>query len=167
MLGCCEPCPGKRKQTPAFADRDPRVKTRFASPLPRAFAASCASRATSLRRYSKARRPTCSVKAASARFSLGFFLKCSARFWVAALSAAADRADVTRSCAGRGEGSEGRDGASSRITWAFVPPTPKALTPARRGTPFDFQSESSWFTRNGLFSRSNFGLGFWKCSVGG
>jgi hypothetical protein len=33
-------------------------------------------------------------------------------------------------------------GASSSTTWAFVPPMPKELTPARRGVPFDSQAVS-------------------------
>ena len=44
------------------------------------------------------------------------------------------RADSTRSCQGREGAGGSAAGASSRITWALVPPTPKELTPARRGS---------------------------------
>ena len=50
-------------------------------------------------------------------------------------SAVAVRAERSRSCQGR-DGPEGSgSGASSRTTWALVPPMPNELTPARRGAP--------------------------------
>ena len=48
-----------------------------------------------------------------------------------------------------------------------MPPTPSALTPARRGVPLDGQSVSSLFTRNGLLSKSILGFGFSKCRLAG
>ena len=42
-------------------------------------------------------------------------------------------ADMTNSWNARDGPDEGRAGASSSTTWAFVPPTPSELTPARRG----------------------------------
>ena len=50
-------------------------------------------------------------------------------------------------------------GASSRTMWALVPPTPKALTPARRA-PFHCHGPSSPRISNGPRSRcSSVGLG--------
>ena len=51
-----------------------------------------------------------------------------------------------------------RAGASSRTTWALVPPMPNELTPARRG-PAAFQSVNVVLTKNGLPEKSIFGLG--------
>ncbi len=57
---------------------------------------------------------------------------------------------------------------SSRAMWKLVPPKPKALTPARRGSgPEWVHSRSSVFTRNGVEAQSTFGLGSWKCRLGG
>src|SRR5581483_6366894 len=93
-------------------------------------------------RWEKARRPFCKVKATSARFRLEFSSKQAARFLALASSAEGVRAESTTRWFGR-EGPEGSNrGASSRMTWALVPPTPNALTPARRGKSFLFHSIS-------------------------
>ena len=52
-----------------------------------------------------------------------------------------------------------------RIAWAFVPPTPKALTPAN-GLPSGHGSGVVG-TRKGPFAQSTCGLPVVKCSVGG
>jgi hypothetical protein len=50
-------------------------------------------------------------------------------------------------------------GASSSTMWAFVPPRPKELTPARRGGSVRGHGRSSVLTKNGLESKSIWGLG--------
>ena len=50
-------------------------------------------------------------------------------------------------------------GAASRMACAFVPPMPKALTPARRGASPSGQALSDAATKNGEFSKSMKGLG--------
>ena len=51
-------------------------------------------------------------------------------------------------------------GASSSTTWTFVPPTPKELTPARRGASAGgSQGRNEVTTRKGELSRSSFGFG--------
>src|SRR4029450_6837691 len=44
---------------------------------------------------------------------------------------------------------------------------PKELTPARRGFPFVFHSDSLVFTTKGLLAKSILGLGCSKCRLGG
>ncbi len=64
-------------------------------------------------------------------------------------SAGADLADSTSSRAGRagtGAGAGASSGASSRTTCTLVPPIPKELTPARRGSSLRGQGRSSVFT---------------------
>src|SRR3954471_20354713 len=56
--------------------------------------------------------------------------------------------------------------ASSNTMWALPPPTPNALTPARRG-PSLCQGRRESTTANGLSAKSICGLGRLKCSVGG
>ncbi len=53
---------------------------------------------------------------------------------MAASRAAGVRAETSRSCQGRERPAAGAAGASSRMTWALVPPMPKELTAARRGS---------------------------------
>ncbi len=77
------------------------------------------------------------------------------------------RAESSRSCHGR-EGPEGAlSGASSTTTWALVPPMPKELTPARRGSAPRGQSRSRSLTWKGVDAKSIFGLGVSKCRLGG
>jgi hypothetical protein len=73
--------------------------------------------------------------------------------------AAFDLDDNKISCHGLAKADETRGGASSNTIWAFVPPIPNELTPARLGVAVLFQGRSSVFTKNGLFSKSIFGLG--------
>mmetsp|Transcript_85991 Transcript_85991/g.256491 ORF Transcript_85991/g.256491 Transcript_85991/m.256491 type:complete len:260 (-) Transcript_85991:1130-1909(-) len=56
--------------------------------------------------------------------------------------------------------------ASSRMTWALVPPMPKELTPARRGLPSTSQEQSSGFTKKGERSRLILGFSLAKFAVG-
>ena len=56
-------------------------------------------------------------------------------------------------------------GASSSTTWAFAPPMPKELTPARRG-PAASQGRSAAFTTKGLAAKSIRGLGRSKPRLG-
>ena len=57
---------------------------------------------------------------------------------------------------------------SSTTTWKFVPPKPKALTPARRIPPSDVShGRSAVFTANGQCAKSMVGLGCSKCRLGG
>ena len=56
------------------------------------------------------------------------------------------RAERGRSCQGREAAGSPAAGASSRITWALVPPTPKELTPARRGAPSGCQGARAVLT---------------------
>ena len=58
-------------------------------------------------------------------------------------------------------------GASSSTTWAFVPPMPKELTPALRGTPLLIHAERWPLATKGLRSRSSCGLGSRKFTRGG
>src|SRR5690242_7887622 len=55
-----------------------------------------------------------------------------------------------------------RLGASSRITCALVPPTPREFTAARRGFSGLDQLDPSATTRKGLLAKSNRLLGFLK-----
>ena len=66
-----------------------------------------------------------------------------------------------------GLGSLRCSGASSRMAWALVPPMPKELTPARRGTGPRFHSRRAVLTKKGPASKSMEGLGRSKCRLGG
>src|SRR5262249_29345065 len=122
---------------------------------------------TTVRLQGKFRRPTCKVHATSPRSRFGFSFKCAARLSVARSTGASDRAESTSRCAARWDAFDVIGGGCSITTCAFVPPTPKALIPARRGTSSVFHSDSLVLTRKGLFSRSKFLFGAWKWSVGG
>ena len=57
---------------------------------------------------------------------------------------------------------------SSSTAWKFVPPKPKALSPARRTPPaFTSHSRHSVFTKKGECSKSMFGFGAAKFRLGG
>src|SRR5262245_8431234 len=58
-------------------------------------------------------------------------------------------------------------GGSARITWAFVPPTPKEETPAQRGVPLRGHSILPVATWNGERAKSIAGLGRSKPMLGG
>lgn len=53
------------------------------------------------------------------------------------------------------------------MAWAFVPPTPNELTPARRGCAPRGQACVQPLTTKGLCSKSILGLGVVKCAVAG
>ena len=105
--------------------------------------------------------------ARSGRSASGCSRRKAARRPAAAASAASVRAERRRSCQAREALPGSAAGASSRTTWALVPPSPRELTPARRGVGPAGQSVSRSATRNGLSSRRSFGLGRWKWRVGG
>ena len=170
MFGYCAPPPGNRKATLAA-----RVRRAGSS------AAACASpdssardaprsrsRQTSMRRCSKARRPTCSVWATSASGSSGCARRCAARRSRRALERAlAARREQQQLVRARGARRPAPSGASSSTTCALVPPTPSELTPARRGAPPRAQSRSVALTKNGLLAKSISGFGASKCRLGG
>ncbi len=81
----------------------------------------------------------------------------------------ADSGRTSRRPSSEGRGGAGATGgASSRITCALVPPTPKALTAARRGWPGSCGHSSSVVgTRNGPEPKSISGFGRSKCRLGG
>ncbi len=134
----------------------------------KAATASAASAQTSARRWANPCRPTRKVWATSASGTSGWAARNSARFRVAASSAAADRADQTsKLLEGCGRARSGNAGASSSTTCALVPPMPNELTPARRGPRPAGQGRATPLTTNGLVAKWHLGLGVWKCPVGG
>ncbi len=77
------------------------------------------------------------------------------------------RADTGTRTGGSSAERGGAGGASSSTTWALVPPTPSALTPARRGTPSGTaQGRSSMASVNGPPVSGSSGLGRVRCGVG-
>jgi len=85
--------------------------------------------------------------------------RCSASRAQLSSSAASLRAETQSSCTARDSEPAATAGASSTITWAFVPPMPNELTPARRGSASVIQGRSSVLTKNGLESKSISGFG--------
>src|SRR5215471_7823299 len=160
MLGNWEPWPGNRKQTPGAASEDRTMRELLASGFFKAAAASPKLGAATARRYAKCLRPICNVQAASARLACGFCSRKEATFSDAWSRAVCERPDNKSTCAGLAGRFVATAGASSRMTCAFVPPTPNALTPARRGEPLESQSASFVLMRNGLFAKSKLELGF-------
>src|SRR6202451_4256018 len=133
----CSPIPGNRNTTGRSRLSWYDVHTFLASVVSKASAAPrtpLAPEQTTTLRWLNALRPTCSVKAASARFIAGSLLNASASSSVAFSNAVSVLADSISNCDGRlllvASSSH-----SSRITYALVPPKPKELTPARRGPP--------------------------------
>ncbi len=61
----------------------------------------------------------------------------------------------------------GSSGACSRITWAFVPLTPKEETPARRGRPVSGHRRSSVSSSTAPADQSTWEVGASTCSVAG
>ncbi|CAM3655202.1 hypothetical protein COSO111634_22085 [Corallococcus soli] len=132
-----------------------------------AFTASSALVATTALRNGNARRPVASVCATSASGSSGCAWRCAASRCAACVTAAGVFADSRSNWTGFDGPESGRAGASSTTTCALVPPTPKELTPARRGSVPSGHAERFVWTKKGLLPKSIFGLGVWKCSVGG
>src|SRR5580698_3344294 len=154
----CAPWPENRNTTGIpFSDAIPEI-TRFEVGRRRALVASIRSQQTMARRTPKPLRPTWQVYAASAKF-VEFSERWRARLRHSASTAEDDFADRVRSCQGR-ESPEVVSGASSRFACALVPPIPSAVTPARRGWPFDSQGRSRVFTKNGVLLKSMSGFGF-------
>ena len=81
-------------------------------------------------------------------------------------TAASLRADSTSGCTGDAGSVGAGAGASSTITWAFVPPTPSDEIPARRAESLVHGSPCPEST-NGLLSTSMSGLGAVKLASGG
>ena len=108
--------------------------------------ASAISSQTTARRWLYPVRPKCCVKVTSAKFTSGFRLRCSPRFAVAVSKAVAVFAEIVITCSGRDGPLGSGSGACSKTTWAFVPPSPNELTPARSGPLSDFHSWSFVFT---------------------
>ncbi|HUR02469.1 MAG TPA: polyketide synthase, partial [Nonomuraea sp.] len=122
----CVPWPGKTKATSRGCDSSPVMSS--------ASGADRLSSATMMPRCRNWRRPCRRVAATSPRSVPG-----RARRWSrsrAAISASAGplAADRMSRCGPAAAGTAGGSGASSRMTWALVPPIPKALTPALRGS---------------------------------
>ena len=97
-----------------------------------------------------------------------------ARRSIEATTPAGWSASKTMSSAGQSGSAEAGAGVvfprySSRTAWKFVPPKPKALTPARRGRPSCGWSHGSACvqSRNGPSCRSSLGLGVSMPMVGG
>ncbi len=90
----------------------------------------------------------------------------AARFWAAAASAVAVRADTTSGYRVRWASPvTGAGGASWRIACALVPPMPNELTPARSG-PSPVQGAVSVLTLKGPAAKSMAGLGVVWLTVG-
>ncbi len=81
--------------------------------------------------------------------------------------AAVSWADTGTSTGSSGTALRRAGGASSSTTWALVPPTPSALTPARRGTPAGTcHGRSSVTSVNRPSETGSSGLGSVRCGVG-
>src|SRR6266700_1447159 len=93
----------------------------------------------------------------SANGAVGFSFKNFAKSTFLLCRAGSVRAETVINCQGREKSETGCWGASLNITWAFVPPMPKELTPARRGV--RSQCARSWITYNGPLSKCRFGFG--------
>src|SRR5262245_54441946 len=92
------------------------------------------------RRCDIAMRPTCRVYATSAIFVPGLLCKYSCNSLDAFPSAVSVLAESANNCHEREGPLFSRQGASSNIMCAFVPPMPKELIPARLGLPLKFHS---------------------------
>ena len=138
----CVPCPGNINTTGRSPCSCMPVRRRWGFRVSRVLTASSSSWHTRIRRWLNALRPTCNVYATSARSRSG----CCFRYWtilsVAASSAELVLADNANNCQGLDFPDSSTSGASSTMTCALVPPIPKELTPALRGTPFAFHSAS-------------------------
>ena len=78
-----------------------------------------------------------------------------------------ERQQVARPLGAAASGCWLRAAASSRITWALVPPKPKALTPARRGSAPRGQSRMAVGISIGASSSRSSGLTVFRCRCGG
>ncbi len=130
-------------------------------------ASSSAVRPTAVAREARWRLPHAKVAATSATGSSGSFRSRSPTRPASSSSASGSRADTgTRNGSPGTAGADGGGGSSS-TTWALVPPTPSALTPALRGTPSGVvHGRSSVARTRGPPSRRSSGLGRVRCSVG-
>ena len=82
-----------------------------------------------------------------------------------ASSAAPRRRRARRGRAANGSAPDDPGATPSRMTWALMPPNPKALMPTRRGAPSSSHGRAARTTSKRLGSRS--GCGSSQCSVGG
>src|SRR3546814_8858408 len=77
------------------------------------------------------------------------------------------RADSVSNCGPRAGSELARAGACYITTCALVPPTPSALTPARRGASPSGHAVIAALTTNGEAAKSMDGLGSLKCRLAG
>ena len=159
MAGYWAPWPAK-SQTRDGAVPDVELLSSRPSLSPRRAAAidSSSGATTTTRRCSSWGRPLRKVKATST--IEGFEFSTASARSVRRRSAALEvLAETINSCGRVGAGVGSTWGASSSTAWAFVPPMPKALTPARRGVEFWGQGRSLSLTKNGLLAKSISGFG--------
>ena len=132
------PLARKQERHGRLASRGRRLNTRLASRRSSAPAASARSRATTIRRQANARRPACKRVAHVRRVERRRARADAARDWPSPRPARFRSAPkARRAAASRAPCSDAGStaGASSKTACALVPPTPKELTPARRGVP--------------------------------
>jgi len=104
------------------------------------------------------------VAATSAGRSDGFAATCARNAAVSADSAPGVAADTGTSTRSAADDSAATDGGSSKITCAFVPPTPSALTPARNTSPG--HGSCILASVNGLPANRSSGFGAPRWTVG-
>ena len=124
------PCPGNAKVSDSRGSAEARG-TGCAS----ARASSSVVLATTAVRAPRCLRPSAWVAATSTAERPGCCRRCSLSRAVRSARTSAPFAETGTSTGWADTCGSGGSGASSSTTWALVPPTPRALTPARRGTP--------------------------------
>jgi hypothetical protein len=133
MPAYCAPWPGNSHTSGGRIAPTIRCARIVSSAARSARTASSTDFALTHKRCAKRLRPCCSVCATSAKFSAGWACSASASDAAIAASAVGVRADNISSCGPIAADDDSRTGASSSTACALVPPTPKLLTPARRG----------------------------------
>ena len=161
MFGYCAPPPENRNTTVGTVPARSLETTRRGSRRRSTSTASCVPPHTdraALRECRDARllqrerrRPPDRCRGGGATWSASRSVAASSADWLRAESSSSVRLVPV------GDGSAA--GASSTTTCALVPPTPRALTPARRGWPWTVQSFSAALTKNGVAAKSIAGLG--------
>ncbi len=157
MPSYCAPPPGNRKATGRSVG--PSAGGAAWPGAPSCATAPSRSRQTAKRRCAKVRRPERRVCATSPRARSGVRARWSPNRAPSRSAASADLADQGSSTQPSPVPRAGAAGGSSRTAWAFVPPMPKELTPARRGVGPAGHSVSRSLTWNGEESRSMSGFG--------
>ena len=127
--------------------------------------------ATTTARCSSCARVVAAARPTSASDTSGRAARCARSRSAWARSAASPRAETSTGTAAGGRpsatGAASSAGASSRITCALVPLTPKEDTPARRGRSDTGQSRALVSSSTWPASQSTCGEGASTCSVGG